>query len=113
MNRTAVLCVVAVGALLLLQPAAKLALADSPNVDIPFGILKSDSSCPAATHVILSNCPPNEPLFYAAFQRTRNLERFEGKNVALRGTVDRTSCAKPLILARRLVISKSVPPCTN
>ena len=113
MNRTAFLCVVATGALLVLQPAADVAIADSPNLDIPFGTLVSDSSCAAATHMILSPCPPQQPQFYVVFPRGRNLERFEGKNVAVRGTVDQTACPLPLILAKRIVLSKSLPPCPN
>ena len=113
MKRTALLSVVAAGALLVLQPAAKVVLADSPHVDIPFGTLVRDGSCPAATHLIMSACNPTQPLFYAVFQSSRDLERFEGKNVALRGTVDQTACPLPLILVRRIVISKSLPPCPN
>lgn len=111
MNGTAFLCVVAAGALLALQPAASVGVADSPHVDIPFGILASDSSCPAATHVILNPCPPNQPLVYAVFARGQKLERFEGRYVSLRGTVDQTACPRPLIRAGRIVMAKTLQPC--
>lgn len=113
MSRIALLCVVAAGALLVLQPAAKVVLADSPHVDIPFGILVPGTSCAAATHLLMSACDPTQPMLYVVFQNSRNLERFEGKNVTLRGTVDQTACSLPLVQARRVILSKSLPPCPH
>jgi len=111
MKRAVFLCVAAFGAMLALRPAAGEVVPDSAPVTIPFGILRSDTSCPAATHVVLNPCPPNQPTLYAVFPRGRKLDRFEGQNVTLRGTVDQTACSLPLIQARRISLTHVVPPC--
>ena len=85
---------------------------DAAKIDIPFGFLMPDTSCPGATHVLLNPCPPNLPTFYVVFQQGKKVDRFLGQNVAVRGTIDpNASCSAPLVRVTRIVESLVVPPC--
>ena len=111
MKRTFPVCVVALGAMLAFQGSWRTANADSPKVDIPFGTLVSGSTCSAATHMILSPCFPYPPTAFVVFPDGKNVTRYEGQNVTLRGTVDQSSCSLPLIQASRVALSKVLPSC--
>jgi len=111
MKRTIALCVVALGAMLAFQPLPSGADVDAPKVDIPFGILVRGAVCQAATHVVLSPCYPHPPTFFAVFPDGKNVTRYEGQNVTMRGTLDQTSCSLPLLRATRVALTNVVPPC--
>ena len=84
----------------------------APKIDIPFGFLMPDASCPGATHVLLHPCPPNPPEFYLVFPQGKNVDRFLGRNVTARGTIDTTaSCSVPLVRATRIAETLIVPDC--
>ena len=85
---------------------------DAPKIEIPFGYLMPDTSCPGATHVLLHPCPPNSPEAYLVFPQGKNVDRFLGRNVTVRGTIDTTaSCSRPLVRATRIAETSNVPPC--
>ena len=111
MQRIVLFCVVALGAMLAFQPQPKGADVDQPKVDIPFGTLVRGGPCPVATHMVLGPCYPHSPMFFVAFPDGKNVTRYEGQNVTLRGTVDQTSCSLPLIHASRVSLSKVLPDC--
>lgn len=82
--------------------AAARPLHGDPKVDVP-GYLMPDTSCPSATHVLLAPCPPNEPWVYLAFPEGKNVSRWIGRLVSVRGTIDETgTCSLPLVQATRI-----------
>jgi hypothetical protein len=111
MKRTILVCVLALGAMAGFQILSGGLGADSPKVDIPFGTLVKGSPCSAATHMILSPCFPYPPTFFVVFPDGKNVTRYEGQNVTVRGTVDQASCSLPLIQASRVALSKVLPDC--
>jgi hypothetical protein len=111
MKRTILLCAASLGVMLAFLPSSTRADADQPKVDVPFGILVRGAACPAATHTVLSPCYPFPPTAFAVFPQGKNVTRYEGQNVTMRGTVDQTSCALPLLRATRVALSDSFPPC--
>jgi hypothetical protein len=82
--------------------AAAPALHGDPKVDFP-GYLMPDTSCPPATHVLVAACPPNAPSVYVAFPEGKNVSRWIGRLVSVRGTIDDSgTCALPLVQATRI-----------
>ncbi len=90
MKRMILICVVALG----MMPAIQFAPGDA-----------------IATHMILSSCYPFPPRFFVVFPDGKNVTRYEGQNVTVRGTVDQTSCSLPLIQASRVSLSNVLPDC--
>ena len=111
MKRAIWICLLTLGAVVGIRLSTIRAGADSPKVDIPFGTLLPGSTCTAATHMLLSPCPPFPPTAFVVFPDGKNVTRYEGRNVTLRGTVDPTACSLPLVQATRVALSDIVPPC--
>jgi hypothetical protein len=101
--------IVALGAILASGPL--LGDMNAPKLDIPFGTLLSDASCPLAKHVLLAPCPPNAPVLYVDFPQGKNVDRYVGQNVSTRGTVEFTTCTLPLLHASRIVLTDVLPDC--
>ncbi|MBI3447392.1 MAG: hypothetical protein HY049_00520 [Acidobacteria bacterium] len=100
----ALLCIAA-----LTQPRG--ASMDMSQVQYPFGILTSDLSCPAATHLLRHPCPGFPAEAYVVFDNGREVTRYENQNVSLRGALDTTSCSLPLLHATRITNSFAFPAC--
>ena len=111
MKRTAWVCMVACLSMISLSPAPGRADTDPTKFELPFGTLIRSDACPAATHVVLAPCFPHPPYAFAVFPDGKNVTRYEGNNVTMRGTLDRTSCSLPLIRASRVALTMVVPPC--
>jgi len=111
MNRLILIGLVALGMMPAFRFAPGDAIADSPKVEIPFETLVQGSTCPAANHIILSSCYPFPPRFFVVFPDGKNVTRYEGQNVTVRGTADQTSCSLPLIQASRVSLSNVIPDC--
>jgi hypothetical protein len=76
------------------------------------GYLMFDASCAEATHVLLSPCPPNTPYAYVVFPDGRNIDRWLGRLVSVRGTgTTDTTCSLPLVQATRIGDDPILPPC--
>lgn len=69
------------------------------TVEIPYGILVHDESCPGSTHVLLDPCAPHPVEVYIRFPPGQDLREFEGKNVLLRGTLRETECSRLVLTA--------------
>ena len=82
---------------------------DVPRMDV-IGVLVSDMTCQLATHVLLNPCT-KAPTLYVVFPQGKNVDRFEGYIVSVRGAVEFTSCALPLLHASRIVRSDLLTPC--
>jgi hypothetical protein len=54
---------------------------------------------------------PSSPTAFVSFPDGKNVTRYEGHNVTLRGTIVQTSCSLPLILATRVALTDVVPSC--
>jgi len=81
------------------------------RVEIPYGTLASDSSCAGATHVLLDPCAPHPPEVYVVFPDFKNVRRFEGRNVILRGIVSKGPCGLLLLHANDVAVSSILPQC--
>jgi hypothetical protein len=105
---------IAAGALAIALGASN-APAEPDKVDIPFGLLVPDRTCPEASHILKFPCPGGGLDFYVAFPkgRTADLATFENQNVALRGSWHATTCTLPLIQVSRIAISAILPPCVE
>ncbi|HZE89700.1 MAG TPA: hypothetical protein VE404_09135 [Verrucomicrobiae bacterium] len=68
-------------------------------VEIPYGILIHDDSCPGATHALLDPCAPHPIEVYVRFPADQNLREFEGTNVILRGSLHGGGCARLVLKA--------------
>lgn len=91
--------------------APPLAAEDGPKPDIP-GYLVPDATCSGAAYVLLSPCPPNAPAIYVAFPQGKNVDRFVGRLVEVRGEIDPTApCSLPLVKATRIGDKPVLPPC--
>jgi hypothetical protein len=98
-------------ACVLIATAPPLDADDGPKPEAA-GYLMPDTTCPAATYVLLSPCPPNPVGAYVSFPQGRNIERFVGRLVAVRGEIDPAApCPKPLIKATRVGETTILPPC--
>jgi hypothetical protein len=110
MNKTIPALVIALGAILAFQPLR--GDTDAPRMDV-IGVLVSDATCPLATHMLLNPCT-KAPALYVVFQPNKNVDRFVGYIVSVRGTVEFTSCALPVLHATRIARSDlllvSCPP---
>jgi hypothetical protein len=107
MNKTIPALVFALGAMLLTQPLR--GDTDVPRMDV-IGVLVRDATCPLATHLLLNPCT-KAPALYVAFQPNKNVDRFEGYIVSVRGTTEFTSCALPLLDATRIARYDLLIPC--
>ena len=111
MKKTMLVFVLAALATLAFPPSPVGADVDTPKADILFGVLLKGASCPAATHTLVSPCFPYAPKAFVVFPQGKNVTRYEGHNVTMRGTVDQTSCPLPLIRATRVALTDLLPPC--
>jgi hypothetical protein len=110
MNARSLIVAAALGGLIGFQPLR--GDAGGAKVDIPFGYLMPDTSCPGATHVLLHPCPPNSPQVYVVFQQGKDVDRFLGRNVTIRGMIDpKATCSAPLVRATKIAESLIVPDC--
>ena len=87
-----------------------------PKIEITMGILVQDTSCAQATHALLGVCDwyigGRTPQIYLTFPGGKNVDRFLGRNVRLRGTMEFTGCAKPLMRVTSIGDSTApLPPC--
>lgn len=86
----------------------------TPKVEITMGILIEDSSCARAKYGLVGVCPYDDgsrtPLFYVDFPGGRNVTRFVGHNVRLRGPMEFTDCPLPVMHATNVADSVSLPP---
>ena len=80
-----------------------------PKVDVE-GILLRDASCSLATHMLLNPCT-KAPSLYVVFPQGKNVARFEGYIVSMRGTVEFTTCTLPLLHATTVARPKLLLPC--
>ena len=71
MNGTIRASAVALALMLPLLPSPGKADAGQPKIILPFGILIAGSSCPAATHTLLSPCYPIRRPLSPRFRRAR------------------------------------------
>ena len=99
--------IIAIGGILASQPLR--GSIDVPKVEIE-GILMSDASCPVATHLLLNRCT-RAPALYVVFPQGKNVARFEGQIVSVRGTMEFTSCTLPLLHAATIAQPKVPIPC--
>jgi hypothetical protein len=93
--------------LVALVPLALLATAPThgdiqgPKVDITMGILVRDTSCPRASYALVDVCAflngDRRPQLYVTFMGGRDLDRYVEHNVRIRGTMEFTSCAAPVV----------------
>ena len=98
-------------ALVLVATAPPLDADDGPRPDVA-GYLMPDATCPAAAYVLLSPCPPNPVGAYVTLPQGKNVDRFVGRLVSVKGEIDLTSpCPKPLIKATRVSDTTILTPC--
>ncbi len=85
-----------------------------PKVEITMGILVTDTSCAAASYALVGVCDflngGRTPQLYIAFPGGKNVDRFVEHNVKLRGTIEFTTCAAPLMRATNVDDSTEPPP---
>ncbi|HZE88472.1 MAG TPA: hypothetical protein VE404_02935 [Verrucomicrobiae bacterium] len=79
-------------------------------VEIPYGILVADTTCPEATHALLNPCTPHPLEVYVVFPPGGDLRDFEAQNVLVRGSLHRGSC--PHMVLRVISIAPSREPFT-
>ena len=109
MKRKILTIVLAAGAAVLSSPAPCDTL--PVRVEIPYGTLVSDAACAGATHVLLDPCSPHQPEVYVVFPDFKNVRRFEGRNVILRGIVNKGPCGLLLLHANDVAVSSILPQC--
>jgi hypothetical protein len=107
-------CLLALVPLVLLATRPTHGDTPGPKVEITMGILIPDTSCEQATHALLGFCDyyngGRTPQFYITFPGGKNVDRFLGHNVRIRGTMEFTSCAKPLMRVTFIDDSDLPPP---
>jgi hypothetical protein len=81
------------------------------RVEIPYGFLVSDASCPGASHVLLDPCSPHAAEVYVVFPESGQARRYEGKNVFLRGEIVQGGCSLPLLRVSRIAPSTEAFTC--
>jgi hypothetical protein len=81
------------------------------RVEIPYGTLVSERTCAGATHVLLDPCAPHQQEVFVVFPDFKDVRRFEGKNVILRGIVSRGPCGLLLLHANEVAVSPILPQC--
>jgi hypothetical protein len=75
------------------------------------GALREDSTCPAATHVLITGCLTNRaPSAYLVFNRVKGIKRFANQEVVVNGPVDSTKCSLPLMEVRKIDFAPNAPP---
>jgi len=112
MTRRILAVALAVAALTLVRPAQAQRY-NRYDTDFPIlaGALQADSSCPAATHVLITGCLTNRrPSAYLVFNRVKGIKRFQGDEVVVNGPVDSTRCGLPLMEVRKIDFSPNPPP---
>jgi hypothetical protein len=87
-----------------------------PKIEITFGYLAQDTTCPKAQHALAAYCPYLDgivlPQFYIDFTGNKNVDRWVGHNVRLRGTMEFTDCSLPLLHVTNIGESTGpLPPC--
>lgn len=87
-----------------------------PKVEITMGILVRDTSCPRASYALVDVCAflngDRTPQLYLTFQGGRNVDRYVEHNVRIRGAMEFTSCAAPVIRVSNIDDSTlPMPPC--
>jgi hypothetical protein len=87
-----------------------------PNVEITMGILVRDTSCARASYALVDVCAflrgDRTPQLYVTFPGARNVDRFVERNVRIRGTMEFTSCAAPVVRVTDIDYSAlPSPPC--
>jgi len=86
-----------------------------PKVEITMGILVRDTSCAQTSYALVGVCAffngSRTPQLYVAFPGGRNVDRFLERNVRIRGTMEFTNCAAPLVRATNIDESVLLPPC--
>lgn len=87
-----------------------------PKVEISLGFLVRDTTCPKAQHALAAFCPYLDgivvPGFYLDFPGNKNVDRWVGHNVRLRGTMEFTDCSLPLMHVTNIAESTGpLPPC--
>jgi hypothetical protein len=81
------------------------------NFPILAGQLREDSTCPAATHVLITGCLTNRhPSAYLVFNRVKGIKRFANDEVVVNGPVDSTKCSLPLMEVHKIDFSPNPPP---
>ena len=114
MNRRILAVALAVAAFIVVRPAqAQRYNRYDTNFPILAGALQADSSCPAATHVLITGCLTNRhPSAYLVFNRVKGIKRFANQEVIVNGPVDSTRCGLPLMEVRKIDFSPNFPgPC--
>jgi hypothetical protein len=88
--------------------------AQPPQVEITMGILVPDTTCPRAQHALAAVCPFYGgivlPQLYLDFPGKKNVDRWLGHNVRLRGTMEFTDCSLPLMRVTSIGESTLPPP---
>ncbi|HYV19656.1 MAG TPA: hypothetical protein VFC25_11590 [Verrucomicrobiae bacterium] len=114
MKRPVLTVALAVAALALVRPArveAQHYNRYDTNFPILAGQLREDSSCPAATHVLITGCLTNRhPGAYLVFNRVKGIKRFANDEVIVNGPVDSTKCGLPLMEVHKIDFSPNPPP---
>jgi hypothetical protein len=88
--------------------------ADPAKIEIPFGYLLKDDSCPDATYILKYPCPGLGGDYYLSFAKPRaDLAGLEGQNVAVRGVVRASVCTLPLVQVTKVTASAILPPCPS
>src|SRR5436309_9127601 len=86
----------------------------TPKVEITMGILIEDSSCARAKYGLVGVCAyydgSRSPQLYVDFPGGRNVARFLGHDVRLRGTMEFTDCSLPVMHATNVADSALPPP---
>ena len=109
--RNRVLALVVVLAAVLLQPARLDAFryGFDPAQPVYGGYLEEDSTCPAATHVLIGVCT-HQKQQYLAFHM-KGVKKYLQGTVMLQGPVDTTTCPLPFINVTRIHEGPPPPPC--
>ena len=103
--------------LALLASAALHGDVQPPKVEITFGFLVQDTTCPKAQYALAAFCPFLDdgvvlPSLYLDFPGNKNVDRWVGRNVRLRGTMEFTDCNLPLLHVTNIGESTGpLPPC--
>jgi len=103
-----------VSAVPLLLMASQPLHSQAPKVEITMGILVQDASCGRAQYALVDFCSylngSRSPQLYVDFPGGKNVARFLGHNVRLRGTMEFTDCSVPVLHATSVGDSRLPPP---
>ncbi|HEV8202008.1 MAG TPA: hypothetical protein VGS03_18510 [Candidatus Polarisedimenticolia bacterium] len=114
MTRRVLAVALVAAALALVRPERLEAQHDNRyDTDFPIlsGEMREDSTCPVATHILISGCLTNRaPRAYLVFNRVKGIKRFANREVVVNGPVDSTKCGLPLMEVRKIDFSPNPPP---